>query len=52
MTMINDHFATIVSQEGESSAALLEDIASQVAACRRCPLCEGRTNVVPGFGNP
>lgn len=52
MTQINDHFATIAFHEGESSEALLADIAAQAAACRRCALCEGRTNVVPGFGNP
>jgi DNA polymerase len=27
-------------------------IAGAVAECRRCPLCEGRTNTVPGEGNP
>lgn len=52
MTVINDHFATIAAQVGEPSELLLADIAAQVAACRKCALCEGRTNVVPGFGNP
>lgn len=52
MTVINDHFATIEPRTGESSEHLLADIAAQAAACRRCALCEGRTNVVPGFGNP
>ena len=27
-------------------------VASAVAGCRLCPLCEGRTNTVPGEGNP
>jgi len=30
----------------------LEAIAVEVAGCRKCPLCEGRTNAVPGEGNP
>ncbi|MCI8366177.1 MAG: uracil-DNA glycosylase [Eggerthellaceae bacterium] len=30
----------------------LEDIRAQVADCTRCPLHEGRTNVVFGEGNP
>lgn len=30
----------------------LDEIARVVAACRKCPLGDGRTNVVPGEGNP
>lgn len=30
----------------------LDEIRSQVEACRLCPLCEGRTNTVFGAGNP
>ena len=30
----------------------LEDLQAQVAACRRCPLCDGRTQTVFGVGNP
>ncbi len=30
----------------------LERVASEVAECRRCQLCETRTNTVPGEGNP
>ena len=30
----------------------LPDIAAQVAQCRRCPLCDGRTQTVFGVGNP
>jgi DNA polymerase len=30
----------------------LEAIAAAVAECRGCPLCSGRTNTVPGEGNP
>lgn len=30
----------------------LEQVASVVAECRACPLCEGRTHTVPGEGNP
>ena len=32
--------------------AALEAIASEVRACRRCPLWAGRTNAVPGEGDP
>ena len=52
MTIVNDHFKTISPVGDETSAQLLDMIAGSVAACRRCYLCEGRTNVVPGFGNP
>jgi DNA polymerase len=30
----------------------LAAVAAEVAACTRCRLCEGRTNTVPGEGNP
>ena len=30
----------------------LEELRAQVEACRACPLCEGRTNIVFGDGNP
>lgn len=30
----------------------LDDIRAQVEACHACPLCEGRTNVVFGEGDP
>ncbi|MCF0197808.1 MAG: uracil-DNA glycosylase, partial [Bacteroidaceae bacterium] len=30
----------------------LEEIAIQVEGCRKCQLCEGRTNVVVGDGSP
>lgn len=30
----------------------LESIASEVHGCTRCSLCHGRTNAVPGTGNP
>ncbi len=32
--------------------ASLEDIATLIAACRKCKLCDGRTNTVPGEGPP
>ena len=51
MSVVNSHFATIEPMAGEESDALLADIAAQVGACRKCALCEGRTNVVPGFGD-
>lgn len=52
MSIVNEHFSTIVPHQGESAELLLADIAAQAEACRKCALCEGRTNVVPGFGNP
>lgn len=36
---------------GERKAAL-DAIAAEVRACRRCPLSAGRTNAVPGEGDP
>jgi len=33
-------------------AAALEDIATTIRSCTACGLCEGRTNAVPGTGNP
>jgi DNA polymerase len=32
--------------------ALLDEIASEVRGCTRCPLATGRTRAVPGEGNP
>jgi|APTNR8051073442_1049403.scaffolds.fasta_scaffold00158_59 uracil-DNA glycosylase family 4 len=37
---------------GDAVSAGLAAIAREVAACRACRLCEKRTNVVPGQGNP
>lgn len=39
-------------QYSNSSPSSLEDIASRIAACRKCGLCKTRTRVVPGQGNP
>ncbi len=36
----------------EERAAALETIASEVRACTRCRLAQGRTNAVPGEGSP
>ena len=52
MTIVNDHFKTIAPVGEETPEQLLDMIAQSVAECRQCYLCEGRTNVVPGFGNP
>jgi DNA polymerase len=41
-----DLFATDPIQR----AASLQDVATLIAACRACKLCEGRTNTVPGEG--
>ena len=34
----------------ESTVEALASIGDEVAGCRRCPLCEGRTTTVPGEG--
>jgi len=36
----------------EERTRRLEEIASEVRACKKCRLCETRTNAVPGEGNP
>ncbi len=36
----------------EEKAAALEALRTQAATCRKCELCEGRTNVVFGDGSP
>ncbi len=38
-----------VAPESDDS---FEKIRADIAACRRCSLCESRTNTVPGEGNP
>ncbi len=35
----------------DSASSILEQIAAQVRVCTACPLCEGRTNAVPGEGS-
>ncbi|ACV21827.1 uracil-DNA glycosylase [Slackia heliotrinireducens] len=51
MTIHYDHFKTISPLGDETSEQLLGMIGDAVRACRKCYLCEGRTNAVPGFGN-
>lgn len=34
------------------AGAALDAIADEIRGCRKCPLCETRTNTVPGEGNP
>ena len=36
---------------GPSPWSSLEDVAREIATCRRCLLCEGRTRTVPGEGS-
>lgn len=40
-----------VAESGEGREAVLEAIRAEVADCRLCGLCEGRTNTVFGVGN-
>lgn len=35
-----------------SACESLEAVAGIISGCRLCPLCEGRSNTVPGEGNP
>jgi len=39
------------SAQGDS-AARLKDIRAEIGDCRRCPLCQGRTQIVFGVGDP
>jgi len=41
-----------VGMPTEERIRLLDEVALEVAACRACGLCQGRTNTVPGEGNP
>jgi DNA polymerase len=42
--------ADLFAADPIQQAARLEDVAAIIAACRKCKLCEGRTNTVPGEG--
>ena len=42
--------ADLFSTDPIQRAATLDDVAQLIAACRKCGLCEGRTNTVPGEG--
>jgi len=35
-----------------STEEILEKVAAEVSTCTKCDLCKGRTNAVPGEGNP
>ncbi len=35
-----------------AEALSLEDIEARIKTCCKCPLCDGRTHVVPGSGSP
>ena len=35
-----------------SSEEILKEIAAEVSTCAKCDLCKGRTQAVPGEGNP
>lgn len=37
---------------GAPAWSSLDEVAAAVAGCTKCPLCTGRTNTVPGEGNP
>lgn len=40
------------SADVRKDAPSLSEIEASLEGCRKCPLCEGRTNIVFGFGNP
>ena len=42
--------ADLFSTDPIQRAATLEDVAGIIAACRKCKLCDARTNTVPGEG--
>jgi len=42
--------ADLFANDPIQRAASLEDVATLIAACRKCKLCEARTNTVPGEG--
>lgn len=41
----------MTTHTGPSTWASLETVAADVCACKKCRLCEGRTNAVPGEGS-
>ena len=41
----------MTAHTGASAWTSLEAVAAEVRACRKCRLCEGRTNAVPGEGS-
>jgi len=42
----------MAKKKSEGKSETLAKIAAEVAKCRKCRLCETRTNTVPGVGNP
>jgi len=42
--------ADLFASDPIQRAVSLQDVATLIAACRKCKLCEGRTNTVPGEG--
>lgn len=36
----------------EEKSQTLAELAQKISSCKKCPLCEQRTNTVPGVGNP
>lgn len=49
-----DHLPALsaAAEDAASSHGTLEDLRAFIGDCRRCPLCEGRSNLVFGVGNP
>jgi len=48
----SDSGVSEVSSAAQDTDDSFEKIRADIAACRRCSLCETRTNTVPGEGNP
>ncbi|MBM3293999.1 MAG: uracil-DNA glycosylase [Candidatus Aminicenantes bacterium] len=44
--------AARTAEKVPGSGRSLEDIAAEIASCRKCPLASGRTRAVPGEGRP
>lgn len=56
LTYIPRHDAEKVQMNNKNEltrgAQLLDEIRTEIGDCRRCKLCQGRTNIVFGVGNP
>ena len=43
---------TAMPANNDGREALLDELAASIRVCTKCVLCEGRTQAVPGEGNP
>jgi DNA polymerase len=52
VSVADESLAADSAAGGTDDSDALENIARKIAACKRCRLCEGRKNTVPGIGVP